>query len=275
MSLSALIVIPARMAAQRLPGKPLADIGGKPMIVRCAQIAAAANIGPVLVAAGDREIVEAVQADGFEAVLTDPQLRSGTDRVHAAAQAFDPDSTHEFVINYQGDMPTLPPIALREALDLFARAPWADITTLAGISHSEEEKADLNVVKAVIARKAADFGRAIYFSRHLIPSHGPDATAAHGQGFLHHLGVYGFRRPALDRFVGLPPSELELSERLEQLRALENDMTIALGITAQITRGVDHARDLAQIRAEWARVEIAARSNQELAPTGPGIKGNE
>lgn len=256
MSLSALIIIPARMAAQRLPGKPLADIGGKPMIVRCAQIAAAANIGPVLVAAGDREIVEAVEAEGLQAVMTDPDLRSGTDRVHAAAQAFDPGKAHEFVINFQGDMPTLPAIALREALNLFARAPWADITTLAGVSHSADEKIDLNVVKAVIAHKADDFGRAIYFSRYLIPSHGPDADAAHGQSFLHHLGVYGFRRMALDRFVSLPPSRLEVSERLEQLRALENDMVIALGITAQITRGVDHARDL-----DWARAEFAAQNN--------------
>ncbi|MEM1087223.1 MAG: 3-deoxy-manno-octulosonate cytidylyltransferase [Pseudomonadota bacterium] len=224
-------IIPARMASTRLPGKPLADIQGEAMIVRVCQRAALANTGPVVVAAAELEVVERVSSAGFEAVLTNPDLPSGSDRVWAALQAFDPDSHHDVIINLQGDMPTIDPSALG------ALMPWlkngADIATLAAEITHEAEREDPNVVKIALASN----NRALYFSR---------ATIPHGDGpLLHHIGVYGYTRDALRRFVSLPPSPLEQRESLEQLRALEAGMRIDCAIlNGEPPNGVDTPADL-------------------------------
>lgn len=223
-----LIVIPARMAATRLPGKPLADIAGKPMIVRMVEIAAATGIGPVVVAAGDAEIVTAVEAAGGRAVLTDPDLPSGTDRVFAALNAVGGD--HDVIVNLQGDMPTIAPSLVVEAVAALKNG--ADIATLVSPSDAEDDRANPNVVKAIVA---AD-GRALYFTR---------AGAPHGEGPVwRHVGIYVYTRDALERFVAAPPSPLELREKLEQLRALEMGMTIRAGVVADFPKGVDSPADL-------------------------------
>lgn len=231
-----LIVIPARLAATRLPGKPLADIGGKPMIVRVLDQANAARLGPVVVAAGDPEIVAAVEAAGGRAILTDPDLPSGTDRVHAALEALG--GGHEVIVNLQGDMPTIDPATIRAAVA--ALGPDADIATLASPSDDPQEIANPNVVKAVVA---AD-GRALYFTRAAAPS-GPGPV-------LRHVGLYVYRRLALARFVAAPPSPLELREKLEQLRALEMGMTIRVGVIDEFPKGVDSPADLELARSHYA-----------------------
>ena len=223
-----LIVIPARMAATRLPGKPLADIGGRPMIVWMIERAQAAGVGPVVVAAGDAEIVAAVEAAGGRAVLTDPALPSGTDRVHAAAVAIG--GGHDVIVNLQGDMPTVSPAAIRAAVG--ALRDDADIATLVSPSDDPADRDNPNVVKAIVT---AD-GRCLYFTR---------AAAPGGDGPVwRHVGIYVFRREALDRFVAAPPSPLELREKLEQLRALELGMTIRAGSVAEFPKGVDSPADL-------------------------------
>lgn len=231
----ALIVIPARMAASRLPGKPLADIAGKPMIAWMVEIARQAGLGPVLVAAAEPEIAAAARAAGGEAVLTDPALPSGTDRVHAAARAFDADGAHDLIVNLQGDMPTISPAAIARAVDLLANGA-GDIATLVSPSDAEEDRNDPNVVKAILA---AD-GRALYFTRAPAPS-GPGPV-------WRHVGLYVYRRAALARFVAAPPSPLEQREKLEQLRALEMGMSIVAGIEADFPKGVDSPADLERAR---------------------------
>jgi len=241
-----LIIIPARMASTRLPGKPLADIAGTPMIVRVCERAAAAGVGPVLVAAAEQEIVDAAKDAGFDAVLTDPDLPSGSDRVHAAAEAYDSAGTHDILINLQGDMPTLRPKDLRTVLAPLAADPSCDIATLACEIEDEAEKTDPNVVKAIIAGSpGAGLGRALYFTR---------ATAPHGDGPLfHHVGVYAYRRSALAKFVAAEPTGLEMRERLEQLRALELGLRIDCAvIEGPPPNGVDTPEDLEQARREYA-----------------------
>ncbi|MEQ9314250.1 MAG: 3-deoxy-manno-octulosonate cytidylyltransferase [Henriciella sp.] len=245
--MSALVIIPARMASTRLPGKPLADIAGKPMIVRVCERAAAADIGPVIVAAAEVEIAEAVHKAGFEAVLTDPALPSGSDRVWAAAEAFDESGAYDTLINLQGDMPTLDPEALKSVAQPLSDSPECDIATLASKITHEDEKTDPNVVKAIISlEEGAAHGRALYFTR---------ATAPTGDGPLwHHVGVYAYRRDALKRFVAAPPSGLEKRERLEQLRALELGMRIDCAVLdGEPPNGVDTPKDLEQARAWYAR----------------------
>lgn len=235
-----LIIIPARMAASRLPGKPLADIAGKPMIAWMAEIAHAAKAGPVLVAAAEEEIAAAARKAGAEAVLTDPALPSGTDRVHAAAEAFDPHGAHDIVVNLQGDMPTMRAEDLQRALD--ALTPRADIATLVCPSLEDSDRNNPNVVKAICAADS----RCLYFTR---------AAAPTGDGpVMRHLGIYVYRREALRRFVAAPPSPLELREKLEQLRALEMGMTITAGVTDDFPKGVDGPDDL-----ENARKILSAR----------------
>lgn len=223
-----LIVIPARMAATRLPGKPLADIAGRPMIAWMLERALAADVGPVVVAAGDPEIVAAVEAAGGRAVLTDPDLPSGTDRIQAALTAVGGD--HDVIMNLQGDMPTIAPATIRAALA--ALTADADIATLVSPSADPADRDNPNVVKAVIARD----GRALYFTRAAAPS---------GEGPVwRHVGLYVYRREALARFVAAPPSPLELREKLEQLRALEMGMTITCGVVDEFPKGVDSPADL-------------------------------
>jgi 3-deoxy-manno-octulosonate cytidylyltransferase (CMP-KDO synthetase) len=239
-----IVVIPARMASTRLPGKPLADIHGRPMIVHVLARALAADIGPVAVACGDPEIVEAVRAAGGAAVLTAPDLPSGSDRVHAALATLDPDGRHDVVVNLQGDFPTLPPEQLQIVLTPLAD-PAVDIGTLVTAIRDTAEAALPSVVKAACAfrdgQNGHDVAAALYFSRAPIPwGEGPR---------WHHIGIYAWRRAALARFVTLPPSPLERRESLEQLRALEAGMRIGCARVAHAAFGVDTPADLARARA--------------------------
>ena len=229
-----IVIIPARLGSTRLPGKPLADINGKPMIVRMLELGRAADIGPVAVACGDPEIADAIRSAGGRAVLTDPALPSGSDRVHAALAELDPDRRHDVVVNLQGDLPALEPAVIRAAV---AALPGADIATLAAEITDPAERDNPSVVKAVVAWEAdGKKGRALYFTR---------ATAPGGEGPLfHHVGIYAFTRQALTRFVALPPSPLEKREKLEQLRALEAHMTIAVARVDRVPLSVDTPADL-------------------------------
>ena len=239
-----IILIPSRMAATRLPGKPLADIHGRAMILHVLDRAREADIGPVAVAAGDAAIADAVRADGGIVVLTDPSLPRGSDRVHAALSHLDPQGHHDVVVNLQGDLPTIPPDFIRAVLAPLSD-PAIDIATLVAPITTQEEAAAASVVKAACA---FDGGRAVspalYFSRAAIPW---------GDGPLwHHIGIYAFRRPALARFVSLPESPLERRESLEQLRALEAGMRISCARVAFAPFGVDTQADLERARADLA-----------------------
>jgi 3-deoxy-manno-octulosonate cytidylyltransferase (CMP-KDO synthetase) len=239
-----IVLIPARMASTRLPGKPLADIGGMPMIVRVWRQAVAAGVGPVVVAAAEREIAAAVEAAGGRAVLTAPDLPSGSDRIFAALSALDSKAEHDVVINLQGDLPALDPEAVRAVAAALAET-GADIATLAAEIDNDADRDNPNVVKPVVAWEAdARLGRALYFTR---------ARAPHGDGALfHHIGIYAFRRAALARFVTLAPSPLETREKLEQLRALEAGMHIAVARVDKVPLSVDTQEDLERARA-WCR----------------------
>jgi len=227
-----ILLIPARMASSRLPGKPLADIAGRPMIVRVWEQAMAAELGPVAVAAAEPEIVQAVTAAGGRAVLTDPGLASGSDRIFAALQQLDPDGRHDVVVNLQGDLPALAPEDIRAVVAALA---GSDIATLAAEITDPAERDNPSVVKAVVAWDGKN-GRALYFTR---------ATAPSGDGPLfHHVGIYAFTRTALTRFVALPPSALEMREKLEQLRALEAGMRIAVARVDRVPLSVDTPADL-------------------------------
>ena len=235
-----ILLIPARLASTRLPAKPLADIGGVPMIVRVLRQAEAAGLGPVAVAAGEAEIAAAVEAAGGRAVLTDPGLPSGSDRIHAALEELDPGRRHDVVINLQGDLPALDPAQIRAVAAALADS-GADIATLAAEIVYPAERDNPSVVKAVVAwDRDAKRGRALYFTR---------ATAPAGEGPLfHHVGIYAYRRDALTRFVGLPPSPLEVREKLEQLRALEANMSIAVARVDSVPLSVDTQADLERAR---------------------------
>ncbi len=235
-----IVLIPARMASTRLPGKPLAEIAGRPMIVAVLERAREARFPRIAVAAAEPEICEAVIAAGGEAVLTRADHPSGSDRIFEALQALDPDGRHDAVINLQGDLPTLEPEAIR-AVAAALETSGADIATLAAPC-AEEDRDNPNVVKAVVSlTEDAVTGRALYFTR---------ATAPYGAGPLyHHIGIYAYRRAALERFVALPPSPLETREKLEQLRALEAGMTIAVAIVGGVPLGVDTPHDLEKARA--------------------------
>ncbi|MEK9922490.1 MAG: 3-deoxy-manno-octulosonate cytidylyltransferase [Rhodospirillales bacterium] len=234
---SPIIVIPARMQATRLPGKPLAEINGRPMIAHVIDRAKEADIGPVVVAAAENEIAEAAEQYGAKAVLTDPDLPSGSDRIKAALDSLDKDRNHDIVINVQGDIPTISPLSIRAALTALEE-PSVDISTLVAEIKNQEELLNPNVVKAVLAAS----GRALYFSRALVPT---------GSGpVYHHIGLYGYRRKALERFVQLQPSPLELRERLEQLRALEDGMVISAAVVDDIPLGVDDRDDLERARVQ-------------------------
>jgi 3-deoxy-manno-octulosonate cytidylyltransferase (CMP-KDO synthetase) len=235
------VIIPARMASARLSGKPLAEIGGEPMIVRVWRQAMKADVGPVIVAAAEQEIVDAVGKAGGRAVLTDPDLPSGSDRVFAALRLVDPQASHEIVVNLQGDLPALDPAYVRAVVDVLAPS-GADIATLAAEIDDESDFDNQAVVKPVVAWDVTGMrGRALYFTRARAPS---------GDGPLfHHVGIYAFRREALERFVGLDPSPLERREKLEQLRALEAGMSIAVARVPAVPLSVDTPDDLERARA--------------------------
>ncbi|HLY54423.1 MAG TPA: 3-deoxy-manno-octulosonate cytidylyltransferase [Stellaceae bacterium] len=234
-----IIVIPARLAALRLPAKPLADIAGVPMIVHVWRRAMAAGIGPVVVAAADRAIAEVVESAGGRAVLTDPDLPSGSDRVWQALGTVDPDGRHDVVVNLQGDLPTLEPALIRRALDPLAD-PAVDIGTLVCRIADAADRERPSVVKAVVGWGENQVGRCLYFSRAPVPT---------GDGPLwHHIGLYAYRRAALGRFVALPQSALERREHLEQLRALEAGMRIDAAEVDTVPLGVDTPQDLETAR---------------------------
>ncbi len=239
-----IVVIPSRLAASCLPGKPLADIHGRPMVAHVLARAREAAIGPVAVACAEEATAEAVRRAGGIAVLTDPALPSGSDRVHAALAELDPDGRHDIVVNLQGDFPTIRPEALRAVLRPVAD-PAIDVGTLVAPIRDAEEAAADSVVKAACAfAEGSDVAPALYFSRLPIP---------YGEGpRWHHIGIYAWRRPALARFVALPPSPLERRERLEQLRALEAGMRIACARVAVGPFGVDTPADLERARRELA-----------------------
>lgn len=239
-----IVIIPARLAATRLPDKPLADIHGEPMIVHVWRRAMEAGVGPVLVAAAEQPVADAVRAAGGRAVLTDPDLPSGSDRVFRALLAADPDGRHDAVVNLQGDLPTVEPGVVRAALAPLAEAA-VDIGTLVAEIVRDEERANPNVVKAVAGiPPQGRGGRALYFTR---------ATAPWGDGPLyHHIGLYAYRREALARFVELPPGILERREKLEQLRALEAGMRIDVALVDTVPLGVDTPADLERARAMLA-----------------------
>jgi 3-deoxy-manno-octulosonate cytidylyltransferase (CMP-KDO synthetase) len=232
------------MAAARLPGKPLADIGGKPMIAQVVARAQEAALGPVSVATDSEEIAAAARAAGAQAVMTRADHPSGSDRIFEALGTLDPEGLVDIVVNVQGDLPTIAAETIRAALAPLDD-PAVDIATLAAEIVRADERTNPNVVKAVVAlAPGARTGRALYFTR---------ATAPWGEGVhYHHIGIYAYRRAALERFVGLPPSPLETREKLEQLRALEAGMTIAVRIVDTVPLGVDTPADLERARAALA-----------------------
>ncbi len=234
--INSIVIIPARLASTRLPGKPLADIHGVPMIVHVLRKAVAADIGPVIVAAGDATIADAVHSAGGKAILTDPAHISGSDRIYEALEHVDPDGQYDVVVNLQGDLPTIEPEALRHVTELLSRDA-VDIGTLVTVITDAKERNDPNVVKAIVAISQEESrGRALYFTRAEAPS-GPGP-------FYHHIGIYAYRRESLARFVALPPGVLEQRERLEQLRALEAGMRIDVAVTKSVPLGVDTEADL-------------------------------
>lgn len=238
-TLKSVIIIPARMGSTRLPGKPLADIHGKPMIVRVAEQALAAKLGRVVVATDSNEVLQAVKNSGIEAVLTRADHESGSDRIFEALQNMSDSDQIEAVVNIQGDLPNIDPQLIKQALRPLIDGP-ADIATLGVEIIEESEKTNPNVVKIIGSPIADNRLRALYFTR---------ATAPYGDGPLyHHIGLYAYRREALQRFVGLKPSPLEMRERLEQLRALEAAMRIDVELVKTVPLGVDTPEDLERAR---------------------------
>jgi 3-deoxy-manno-octulosonate cytidylyltransferase (CMP-KDO synthetase) len=238
------ILIPARMESTRLPGKPLADICGKPMIVQVWLRAVASGLGPVVVATDSVAVQGAVEAAGGTVVMTRADHTTGSDRIAEALAIFDPGRNFDCVINVQGDLPTIDPKIIRAVAEPLSD-PDVDIATLACEIVEAHERTDANVVKAVGTPVGKNRLRALYFTR---------ATAPSGKGPLyHHIGLYGFKRAALERFVSLPPSYLEKRERLEQLRALENNMRIDIALVDTVPLGVDTADQLKRARQFLAR----------------------
>lgn len=235
-----IVLIPARMAARRLPGKPLADIGGTPMIVRVWRQATEACVGPVAVAVGDPEIAEAISAAGGTAIVTDPALASGSDRILKALEQLDPKGRHDVVINLQGDMPFVDTRVLTACLDVLRRQASCDIATVVAPEASQSDRVNPDVVKAVLAMEPdRQSGRALYFTRGVLWGDEP---------IWRHVGIYGYRRAALERFNASPPSPLERRESLEQLRALELGLSIWAAVTPVAPVSVDTPADLAAAR---------------------------
>lgn len=243
----AVVLIPARMASTRLPGKPLADIAGHPMVVQVAMRAREAGAERIVVAVDDERVFDAVKNAGFDVTMTRQDHQSGSDRIYEALQKADPYGNAEFIINVQGDLPTIEPETIRASLRPMDNAA-VDIATLTVEITDEEEKTNPSVVKIVGSPISETRLRALYFTR---------ATAPYGQGPLyHHIGLYTYRRAALEKFVTLKPSPLELRESLEQLRALEAGMRIDAEIVQSVPLGVD-----TQAQLDRAREILASKQN--------------
>lgn len=247
-----IVAIPARLTSTRLPNKPLAEIAGAPMIVRVWRQAKSANVGPVLVAAADAKIAATIERAGGVAVMTNPDLASGSDRIFRALESYDPAGRFDVVVNLQGDLPDIDPRYIGRVVETLI-ASGADIATLAAPIEDPADCENPNVVKPVVAWDTdGRSGRALYFTR---------ARAPAGEGAVfHHVGIYAYRRDALARFVALPPSSLELREKLEQLRALEAGMTIAVARVESVPLSVDTPADLAKARAALAKAGGFERS---------------
>lgn len=247
-----LILIPARLQSTRLPEKPMKDICGEPMIVHVWRRAKEADLGPVVVATDSEQISTAIHKVGGEAILTRSDHASGSDRIYEALEKYDPDREYSKVINLQGDLPTLDPKLIRACADLLNEAE-VDISTLAVEITDEEEKTNPNVVKMVGTKIKENHYRALYFTR---------ATAPYGDGPLyHHIGIYGYQRHQLARFIQLPPSALEQREKLEQLRALEAGMRIDTALVNTLPLGVDTQADL-----EKAKALLTVKDENETSP---------
>jgi len=247
-----LILIPARMGSTRLPDKPMADINGLPMICQVYRRALEADIGTPWVATDSRQVLEAVEADGGKAVLTRSDHSSGSDRIWEALCKIDADREVDYIINVQGDLPTIDGAIIRQSLQpLIDRTPdegGADIATLAVEISEESEKTNPNVVKIIAKQPVGNVMRAITFTR---------ASAPWGEGpMYHHIGLYAYRRTALEKFVGLKPSALEIREKLEQLRAIEADMSIDVSIVDTMPLGVDTREDLQRARSWFHRQHL-------------------
>jgi len=231
-----IVVIPARMASTRLPGKPLADIHGLPMIVHVWRRAMEAKVGQVLVAAAENEIAEVVRAHGGDAIVTEPNLPSGSDRIAAALRMRDPRGKYEFVLNLQGDLPVIDPLAIQRCLAGLVNEA-VDISTIAAPIADPADVANPNIVKAIAP---LDGEREVAFARDFVRRIGPE----HAPPYWHHIGLYAYRRQALERFVALPVSRREEERRLEQMRALDNGMKIAVVRVDTVPLGVDTAAEL-------------------------------
>lgn len=244
-----LIIIPSRLAAVRLPNKPLADIGGKPMLLHCYERAIDADIGNVLIAAGDQEIHDMIKDNGGDAILTDPELPSGSDRIAAALQKYDRDGVYQHIINLQGDLPFIKSSTVKACGELILSNAQYDITTLASVIKIDAQRHNPNVVKAICAidarQESHEFqhAKALYFTRASSPYErdGDDIL-------LEHLGIYAYQRQALEKFIALPPSYLEQREKLEQLRALEAGLHIEIGLVDDNPIAIDTADDLQAAR---------------------------
>lgn len=229
------IFIPARLASTRLPSKMLVDIGGKPMFIRVAEQAKKANLGDVIIACGDQELYNIANSHNFNAILTDPSIPTGSDRIYAAYKKSGKD--YQVIINLQGDAPLIKPESIRIAYETLIKSD-CDIATIATIINDERDKTDPNTVKAIISAN----GRALYFTRTPHSPYGVGDT-------YHHIGLFAYTAPALEKYINLPQSPLELRERLEQLRALENGMTIAIKVVDDHPITVDTQEDLEKIRS--------------------------
>ncbi len=239
-----LIIIPARLSSTRLPGKIMEDIGGQPMIVHVYESAIRARIGDVIVACDNNDVKNVINELGGTAILTDPNLPSGTDRIYAAWKIFDAEQKYKYIINLQGDLPFIDPVFIREA-DRIVKESDYDISTLATLITDESYKLS-STVKPVISFTSSKSGKALYFSRSVIPYNGP---------YYNHVGIYCFKSKSLERFVNLPQSLLEKTEKLEQLRALENNMTIGISVLDKPSPiSIDTASDLERARQYYSSI---------------------
>jgi 3-deoxy-manno-octulosonate cytidylyltransferase (CMP-KDO synthetase) len=235
-----IVIIPARMASTRLPGKPLADIHGVPMIVHVWKRAIEANVGQVLVACAEMEIARAIKAHGGDAIVTEPSLASGSDRILAALALRDPERRYRFIVNLQGDLPTVTPLDVQRCLGGLVNET-IDISTIAAPITEDADVANPNIVKAIAPLSDE---REVAFARDFQRLPGPEL----GPRYWHHIGIYAYRREALERFVKLPQSEREIDRRLEQMRALDNGMSIAVVRVDSVPLGVDTPADLEAAR---------------------------
>ncbi|MDP3532159.1 MAG: 3-deoxy-manno-octulosonate cytidylyltransferase [Alphaproteobacteria bacterium] len=246
-----IILIPARLGATRLPSKPMADIVGKTMIEHVYRRGVESSLGPVYVATPDQEIIDVIKKMGGNAILTSIEHQTGSDRIYEAIQKIDPDKKYNVIVNLQGDLPLIKPENLKKVVAPLLADEAVDIATIASPITEASDKTNINVVKIALelSAKNPDIGRGVYFSRSLIPQ-----TRNDDDVYYHHIGVYAFRREALERFMTLPVSLLEKRERLEQLRALASGMRIDVALVDQIPQSVDTQEDLDRVRTQATNI---------------------